>query len=158
MGVGGERFAFDDDVWSEEFHCLAQVSGRTGAAAAAPMLMCCPHRGSPGAGHRRLLWKRVSMLLADARSGEDTAPTPIHYQRSTTMTPMAVAAKKLNIGDVVEIDGRRYDVVPDKAAGVTLEPAITQTVDEIHAELGTRPLTSEEFEEHFGDLPSDGEG
>jgi hypothetical protein len=39
-----------------------------------------------------------------------------------------------------------------------LEPAITQTVAEVHAELGTRPLTSDEFEEHFGHLPSDGEG
>jgi hypothetical protein len=74
------------------------------------------------------------------------------------MDAMAVAPKKLSIGDLVEIDGRRYDVVPDKAGGVTLEPAITQTVAEIHAEHGGRPLTSEEFDELFGDLPSDGEG
>lgn len=71
---------------------------------------------------------------------------------------MAVAVKKLSIGDLVEIDGRRYDVVSDKAGGVALEPAITQTVADIHADLGTRPLTSEEFEAHFGHLPSDGEG
>ena len=33
------------------------------------------------------------------------------------MACMAVAAKKLDVklGDLVEIDGRRYDVVPDKA-------------------------------------------
>ena len=74
------------------------------------------------------------------------------------MTSMAVAAKKLSIGDLVEIDGRQYDVVSDTAGGVALEPAITQTVTEIHAELGSRPLTSDEFEEHFGQLPSDGEG
>lgn len=74
------------------------------------------------------------------------------------MSLMAVAPKKLSIGDLVEIDGRRYDVVSDKAGGVTLEPAITQTVAEIHAEHGGRPLTSEEFDELFGDLPSDGEG
>jgi hypothetical protein len=74
------------------------------------------------------------------------------------MPSMAVAAKKLSIGDLVEIDGRQYDVVSDKAGGVALEPAITQTVAEIHAELGSRPLTSDEFEEHFGQLPSDGEG
>jgi hypothetical protein len=49
------------------------------------------------------------------------------------MTPMAVAAKKLSIGDLVEIEGRRYDVVSDKAGGV-------------------------EFDELFGDLPRDGEG
>jgi hypothetical protein len=64
----------------------------------------------------------------------------------------------LSIGDVVEIDGRRYDVVSDKHGGVALEPAITMTVDEIHAEHGDRPLTPEEFEELFGDLPCDGEG
>jgi hypothetical protein len=74
------------------------------------------------------------------------------------MTAMAVVAKKLSIGDLVEIDGRRYDVVSDEAGGVALEPAITQTVAEIHAELGTRPLTRDEFDDHFGHLPSDGEG
>jgi hypothetical protein len=41
---------------------------------------------------------------------------------------------------------------------VTLEPAITKTVAEIHAEHGWRDVTPEEFEEHFGALPSDGEG
>jgi hypothetical protein len=71
------------------------------------------------------------------------------------MDAMAVAPKKLSIGDVVEVDGRRYDVVPDKAGGVALEPAITKTVDELY---GGRPLMQEEFDELFGDLPSDGEG
>ncbi len=73
---------------------------------------------------------------------------------------MAVTPKKLDvtIGDRVEIDGRQYDVVPDKIGGVTLEPAVTQTVDEIVGEEGGHRLTAEEFEEHFGELPSDGEG
>jgi hypothetical protein len=31
-------------------------------------------------------------------------------------------------------------------------------VAEIHAEHGGRPLTNEESDELFGDLPSDGEG
>lgn len=76
------------------------------------------------------------------------------------MADMAVAAKKLDvkIGDLVEIDGRRYDVVSDKAGGVALEPAITKSVEELRAEHGGRPLTKEEFEELFGDLPRDGEG
>lgn len=76
------------------------------------------------------------------------------------MARMAVAVKKLDVslGDVVEIDGRRYDVVSDKAGGVALEPAITQTVVEIHAGHGGRALSSEEFEHAFGHLPSDGEG
>ena len=71
---------------------------------------------------------------------------------------MAVAAKKLSVGDLVEVDGRRYDVVSDKASGVALEPASTRTVDDIHTDLGTSPLTPAEFDEHFGQLPSDGEG
>jgi hypothetical protein len=76
------------------------------------------------------------------------------------MAEMAVAVKKLDValGDVVEIGGRRYDVVSDKVGGVALEPAITSTVAEIHAEHRGRPLSSEEFSEHFGHLPSDGEG
>lgn len=74
------------------------------------------------------------------------------------MDPMAVAPKKLGVGDVVEVDGRKYDVVPDKAGGVTLEPAITQTVDEIHSELGGRRMSAEEFDELFGHLPADEEG
>ena len=46
------------------------------------------------------------------------------------MTAMAVTAKKLNvrIGDLVEIEGRMYDVVSDKHSGVALEVAITKTV------------------------------
>ncbi len=74
---------------------------------------------------------------------------------------MAVTTKKLDvkIGDRVEIDGREYDVVSDKVGGgVTLEPAVTQTVDEILADQDARRLTPEEFEEHFGHLPSDGQG
>jgi hypothetical protein len=76
------------------------------------------------------------------------------------MSAMAVAAKKLDvtIGDLVEIDGRTSDVVPDKHGGVALEPAITVTADELLAEHGLRPLSREEFEEEFGDLPADGEG
>jgi hypothetical protein len=76
------------------------------------------------------------------------------------MVVVAVTTKKLDvkIGDLVEIEGREYDVVSDKHGGVALEPAITKTVADIHAEHGTRPLTPEEFEEHFGGLRSDGEG
>ena len=76
------------------------------------------------------------------------------------MCNMAVEVKKLDlqIGDVVEIDNRRYDVVSDRVGGVTLEPVITTTVDELHAEQATRPLTEDEFERHFGALPSDDEG
>ena len=73
---------------------------------------------------------------------------------------MAVTRKKLDvkIGDLVEVEGRKYDVVSDEQGGVTLEPAITVTADELLAEHGLRPLTPEEFDEEFGDLPSHGEG
>jgi hypothetical protein len=64
----------------------------------------------------------------------------------------------VNIGDVIEVQGRLYDVVPDKQGGATLEPAITMTVAEILAAHGEQALTAEEFEAYFGDLPSDGEG
>ena len=32
------------------------------------------------------------------------------------------------------------------------------SVESIHERLGTKPVGQAEFEEHFGDLPSDGEG
>lgn len=69
-----------------------------------------------------------------------------------------VSPLHVNLWDVIEIDGRLYDVVSDKQGGATLEPAITKTVAELRAEHGSRPLTPEEFEEYFGDLLSDGEG
>lgn len=71
------------------------------------------------------------------------------------MADMAVAVKKLDVhqGDVVEIEGRRYDVVSDKQGGLTLEPAITVFADELDRRHGTRSLTAEEFERFFGDLP-----
>ena len=49
-------------------------------------------------------------------------------------------------------------MVSDKQGGVALEPAITKTVAEIHAEHGERQLSREEFEELFGHIPSDSEG
>ena len=68
------------------------------------------------------------------------------------MARMAVAVKKLDVslGDVVEVDGRRYDVVSDEVGGVKLERAITQTVAEIHAEHAGRALSSAEFEDLLG--------
>lgn len=76
------------------------------------------------------------------------------------MTGMAVTVKKLDVhsGDVVEIEGRRYDVVPDKQGGLALEPAITIFAAELHKRHGTRPATQEEIDEQFDLLPPDGEG
>lgn len=68
--------------------------------------------------------------------------------------------KKLDVhrGDVVEIEGRRYDVVSDGHVGLTLEPAVTVSAEELDRRHGTRPATQEEIDELLGLLPPDGEG
>jgi hypothetical protein len=73
---------------------------------------------------------------------------------------VAVKAKKLELrsGELVEIDGRRYEVVPDKQGGLTLEPAITVTAEELDRRHGERPATREEIESELDLLPGDGEG
>jgi hypothetical protein len=72
---------------------------------------------------------------------------------------MAVSARRLDlvVGEFVEIDGRRYEVVPDRQGGVTIEPPITPAA-ELHAQRGTVPATAEDFERLSGDLPTDDEG
>jgi len=62
----------------------------------------------------------------------------------------------LKIGDVVEIDRRATTSCPNKAAGVALELAITERVEELPAAHGGGSLTPEECDELFGDLPGDG--
>jgi hypothetical protein len=74
------------------------------------------------------------------------------------MDAMAVAPKKLEVGDLVEVEGRRYEVVPDRQGGLTLEPAITVTADELDRRHGTRPATQEEIDSQLDLLPGDGEG
>jgi hypothetical protein len=74
------------------------------------------------------------------------------------MAAMAVVPKKLDVGDLVEVDGRRYEVVPDKRGGLTLEPAITVGADELDQRHGTRPATQEEIDSQLDLLPGDGEG
>jgi hypothetical protein len=72
---------------------------------------------------------------------------------------MATAVKRLDlaVGEVVEIGGRRYEVVPDREGGVTIEPPITP-VAELDAQRGTKPASAEDFERLTADWPSDGEG
>lgn len=76
------------------------------------------------------------------------------------MTLVAVVPKKLDVhaGDLVEIEDHRYELVPDRHGGLTLEPAVTTTVSELDRRHGTRPATDEEIEAQFGPLPGDGEG
>jgi hypothetical protein len=72
---------------------------------------------------------------------------------------MATAAKRLDltVGELVEVNGRRYDVVPDREGGVTIEPSITP-VAELHAQRGTRPASAEDFERLSIGIPFDDEG
>lgn len=73
---------------------------------------------------------------------------------------MAGTVKQVDVktGDLVEIEGRRYDAVSDQAGGIALEPAITAFADELDRRHGTRPATQEEIESQLDLLPADGEG
>ena len=77
-----------------------------------------------------------------------------------TIQAVAVAPKKLDVhvGDLVEIDGRRYEIVPDKQGGLALEPEVGVTVAELDQRHGTRPATQQEIEDQLGLLSGDGEG
>jgi hypothetical protein len=70
----------------------------------------------------------------------------------------AVKQLDLEIGDLVEIAGKRYDVVADGQGGLTLEPAITVGVAELDRRHGTRPPTQAEIDSQLDLLPGDGEG
>lgn len=72
---------------------------------------------------------------------------------------MATIAKRLDVkvGELVEIAGRRYEIVPDREDGVTIEPSITPAT-ELHAQRGTKPASTEDFERLSADVPCDDEG
>ena len=71
---------------------------------------------------------------------------------------MATAVKKLDleIGEIVEAGGRRYEVVPDRQGSLTLEPPITPMA-ELEKGWGTRPASVEDFDRIAGDFPTDDE-
>lgn len=71
---------------------------------------------------------------------------------------MATAVKKLDlaIGEMVEVGGRRYEVVSDRVGGLTLEPPI-KPMAELDEEWGTSPASIEDFERLTADDPTDGE-
>ncbi len=73
--------------------------------------------------------------------------------------PMATVVKRLDltVGEVVEVAGRRYEVVPDREGGVTIEPSITPAT-ELHARRRTKPASAEDFERLSVDVPFDDEG
>jgi hypothetical protein len=67
---------------------------------------------------------------------------------------VATAVKRLDltVGELVEVAGRRYEVVPDRGGGVTIEPAVTSAA-ELHAQRGTKPARAEDFERLSVDCP-----
>jgi hypothetical protein len=72
---------------------------------------------------------------------------------------MATAVRKLDlaVGELIEVAGRRYEVVPDRQGDLILEPAIIPMA-ELHAERGTKPASDEDFERLASDIPFDDEG
>lgn len=70
---------------------------------------------------------------------------------------MATAVKSLHVGELVDVDGRRYEVVPDAEGDLTLEPTITPMA-ELDRRRGAKPASQEDFDRLFGHLPTDGEG
>lgn len=65
---------------------------------------------------------------------------------------------ELKVGEVIEVDGQKLEVVPMRdGTGLVLEPAIT-TMAEIDRELGGEPVSQEEFDRLTADLPRDDEG
>lgn len=70
---------------------------------------------------------------------------------------MATGVKSLHVGELVDVDGRRYEVVPDAAGDLTLEPTITPMA-ELDRRRGAKPASQEDFDRLFGHLPTDGEG
>jgi len=72
---------------------------------------------------------------------------------------MATEVKRLDltVGELVQIAGRLYEVVPDREGGVTIEPPITPAA-QLHARRGTKPASPEDFERLSADVPCDDEG
>ena len=51
----------------------------------------------------------------------------------------------LTVGELVEVDGRRYEVVPDGEGGITIEPPVTLEA-ELHVRRGTMSASAVNFE------------
>ncbi len=70
---------------------------------------------------------------------------------------MATAVKRLDlaVGELVEIAGRRYEVVPDREGGVTIEPPITPAA-QLHARRGTKPASPAGADELGGEFEGRG--
>jgi hypothetical protein len=94
--------------------------------------------------------KRFAVVIA--RNRVFARPQGYHWS-------MATAAKRLDVevGELVEIAGRHYEVVPDREGGVAIEPSITPAT-ELHEQRGTKAASTEDFERLSADVPYDNEG
>ncbi|HVC07251.1 MAG TPA: hypothetical protein VND98_06695 [Solirubrobacterales bacterium] len=72
---------------------------------------------------------------------------------------MATAVKKLDleVGEIIEVAGRRYEAVPDREGNLVLEPAI-RPMAELDELWGTKPASAEDFERLTAEDPTDDEG
>jgi hypothetical protein len=72
---------------------------------------------------------------------------------------VAVAVRKLDleVGEMIEVAGRRYEVVPDREGGLVLEQTITPVAD-LDARRGTQAASAEDFDRIAAEFPLDDEG
>jgi hypothetical protein len=71
------------------------------------------------------------------------------------MATVAIRKLDLKAGEIVEIDGIRYEVVPiPERCELTLEPVVI-TVAEEDRIYGTEPVSQEEFDRLSAGIPSD---
>lgn len=71
------------------------------------------------------------------------------------MATAAIRKLDLRVGEIVEIDGRRYEVVSvPESYELALEPVITTAAEEDRM-YGTRPVSQEEFDRLSEGIPSD---
>lgn len=83
--------------------------------------------------------------------------TPVGSQVSLRLL-LTVKKLDLMVGELIEVSGRRYEVVSDGRGGLTFEPAITP-ISELDARCGWKPAPEEDFIRLTADdQPPDGEG
>lgn len=75
-----------------------------------------------------------------------------------TAATTAIRKLDLEVGEILEIAGQRYEVVASRDSRVHWLEAAVITTAEMHEMRGTRPVSQEEFDRLSAGLPSDGEG
>jgi hypothetical protein len=71
------------------------------------------------------------------------------------MATAAIRKLDLEVGEIVEVDGKRYEVVGSRdGETLWLEPAVVP-MDELHEMRGTKPVSQEEFDRLSAGLPTD---